>query len=353
MGPRKEHRLSTTAGQRAASVKDVASLAGVSLGTVSNVLNRPDRVSDTTRAKVERAMASLGFVRNESARQLRVGKSSVLAYILLDAGNPFFMDVSRGIEEAAEEAGLSLFICNSHQDLAHESSYLTRLEQLRVSGVLITPVDPHSPLLDELPERGTPVVLVDRTREGEPVDHCSVSVDDHLGGRLAAEHLIELGHTRIAFVGGPDRLGQVRDRRAGARDALVQAGLDPADLVEMPTTELTVAQGREAGGRIAGISRASRPTAAFCANDLLALGLLQRCVELGVRVPEDLAVVGYDDIDFAAAAAVPLTSVRQPRYELGQAAARLVLDEQDNPEHEHQRLRFEPVLVARRSTRHG
>lgn len=333
---------------RSASVKDVAATAGVSLGTVSNVLNRPDRVSASTREKVERAMRELGFVRNESARQLRAGRSSVVAYVMLDATNPFFTDVAQGIEGAAEEADLSLFICNSDQRQDREHDYLRRLQQQRVQGILITPVDPQDPALDEVARQGTPVVIVDRVRDVDT--HCSVAVDDLLGGRIAVEHLLDLGHERIAFVGGPERIGQVRDRRVGARAALKAAGRSPDELVVVDTDALTVAEGRHAGERIAGMPRASRPTAAFCANDLLALGLLQQCVALGLRVPDDLAIVGYDDIEFASAAAVPLTSVRQPRRDLGRTAAELLLDEATNPEHAHQQVLFTPVLVARAST---
>jgi LacI family transcriptional regulator len=331
---------------RPVSVKDVAAAAGVSLGTVSNVLNRPSRVSEATRTRVEDAMAALGFVRNESARQLRAGKSRAIGYIMLDASNPFFTDVARGIEDAAELADLSLFICNSDNRAGRERSYLDRLEQQRVQGILITPVDANSEILGDVQRRGTPVVVVDRTREGG--QHCTVAVDDVLGGELAASHLLDLGHERIAFIGGPVSIGQVRDRRLGARRAVEKAG---AELTIVDTDGLTVAEGRGAGERLAGLPAASRPTAAFCANDLLALGLLQQCVVLGLRVPGDLAIVGYDDIDFAAAAAVPLTSVRQPRSQLGKTAAELLLDEATNPDHQHQQMVFTPELVMRASTR--
>jgi LacI family transcriptional regulator len=336
-------------GRHTASVKDVAAAAGVSLGTVSNVLNRPDRVSATTRLRVEQAMADLGFVRNEGARQLRAGKSRTVAYVMLDAANPFFTDVAQGIEDTAEAADLSVFSCNSNNQAEREAAYLSRLEQQRVQGVLITPVDPDHPSLDDLPRRGTPVVIVDRTRSMQT--HCSVAVDDVLGGELAARHLLDNGHERIAFVGGPDRIGQVRDRREGAHRALKAANLPADHLTEITTTALTVAEGRGAGERWAGLPSATRPTGAMCANDLLALGLLQQCVSLGVQVPEDLAIVGYDDIDFAAAAAVPLTSVRQPRRQLGATAAELLLDESANPEHRHQHILFTPELVVRASTR--
>ena len=332
----------------AASVKDVAAMAGVSLGTVSNVLNRPDRVRSATRIRVEEAMQQLGFVRNESARQLRVGRSSTVAYVMLDATNPFFTDVARGMEGVAEGAGLSLFLCNSDQRAERERTYLTRLEQQRVQGVVITPSDPESPLLVDLPRRGTPVVIVNRPRMA--ATHCTVSVDDELGGRLAVEHLVSLGHEQLVFVGGPGHLGHVRDRLLGAFSAWDGAGLDRDRLTVVDTDGLTVAEGSGAARRVADLASRARPTAVFCANDLVALGLLQGCLGLGLRVPEDLAIVGYDDIDFAAAAAVPLTSVRQPRHELGRRAAELLLVEASNPEHEHERVLFTPELVVRAST---
>ncbi len=336
--------------QGPAGIKDVAAAAGVSLGTVSNVLNRPDRVSPATRARVEAAMAELRFVRNESARQLRAGRSRVLAYVMLDGSNPFFTDVAAGMEDVAGEDDLSLFLCNSANLPDREKAYLDRLEEQRVQGILITPADPDSPLLDEIARRGTPVVIVDRTRD--TATHCSVAVDDVYGGEIAVRHLIEQGHQRIAFVGGQTALGQVRDRRDGALRALADAGLAPDRLVDLATTTLTVADGRNAGERLAGLPASKRPTAAFCVNDLLALGLLQSCANLRLSVPDDLAIVGYDDIEFASAAAVPLTSVRQPRQRLGRTAAELLIAETTEPDHQHQQVIFTPELVVRAST-HG
>jgi LacI family transcriptional regulator len=333
---------------RTPSVKDVAAAAGVSLGTVSNVMNRPEMVAASTKERVERAMTELGFVRNESARQLRAGTSRTLAYVMLDGTNPFFHDVAAGIEYAAEDADLSLFICNSNGRAEREEVHLDRLIQQRVQGILITPVNPESPKLGEVSRRGIPVIIVDRVRDEG--GFCSVAVDDVFGGRVAVEHLVDQGHTRVAFIGGPDSIGQVRERLQGAREVWAELGLPPDDLVVLPTAALTVAEGRSAGERLAGLPARRRPTGAFCANDLLALGLLQQTIGSGQKVPDDLAIVGFDDIDFAAAAAVPLTSVRQPRQELGRAAARLVLDEATNPAHEHEQAIFIPELVARAST---
>jgi len=331
-------------------MKDVAARAGVSVGTVSNVLNRPHLVSDATRTRVQAAIVELGFVRNETARQLRAGRSRTIAYVVMDAGNPFFNDVARGVEDTARAEGIAVYLCNSNQDADREHEYLERLREQRVQGVLITPIDPSGERLAAMPGRGTPVVLVD-AQAPDPT-WCSVSVDDELGGELALTHLLESGHERIAFVGGPLTVPQVRDRHRGALRALAAAGRDPSALTVLETEALQVAEGRRAGERLAGLPASARPTAAFCANDLLALGLLQAMTRLGRSVPEDLAVVGYDDIVFAEAAAVPLTSVRQPREQLGRTAARLLFEEAAGDEsHVHQQIRFSPELVVRASTR--
>jgi LacI family transcriptional regulator len=191
-------------------------------------------------------------------------------------------------------------------------------------------------------------VVVDRHVRGRT--HCSVAVDDVLGGDLAATHLFDLGHERIAFVGGPSSIGQVTDRLQGAQKAATRIGRPAETIVDIVTSALTVHEGRRAGERIARMAARRRPTAAFCANDLLALGLLQQCVSQGLRVPEDMAIVGYDDIEFADAAAVPLTSVQQPRRLLGRTATELLLDESENPQHQHQQILFTPELVVRAST---
>jgi LacI family transcriptional regulator len=329
-------------------VKDVAARAGVSVGTVSNVLNRPELVSEATRHKVVQAIAELGFVRNEPGRQLRAGQSRTIAYLMLDAANPFFTDVAKGIEEVARTHGVALFICNSDSDGAREADYLELLLQQRVRGVLITPVDQDTSALDVLLRQGIPVVLVDR---GAGAAWCSVGVDDVEGGALAVSHLCEQGHQRIAFVGGPMTTVQVIDRLHGARHAIQESGRPGDALLVLETAALNVAEGRRAGERIVGLPRTRRPTAAFCANDLLALGLLQQMTRVGVEVPRELAIVGYDDIEFAGAAAVPLSSVRQPRQLLGRTAAELLFAESDADEaHVHQQVLFHPELVVRASS---
>ncbi|HEX5782798.1 MAG TPA: LacI family DNA-binding transcriptional regulator [Solirubrobacteraceae bacterium] len=328
-------------------VKEVARAAGVSVGTVSNVLNRPEIVRDETRFRVQAEMERLGFVRNESARQLRQGRSRTLAYVFLDATNPFFTDVARGAEAAAEAAGLALFLCNSNGDPAREDRYLDLLHQQRVLGILITALDYGNPQLRTLPEQGTPVVLVDHPADVAKA-WCSVAVDDRLGGEVAVAHLLEQGHERIAFAGGPFSLPQIADRLEGARRALAGSS---AELIVLETDEPTVATGRLAAQRLIGLPKRQRPTALFCANDVMALGALQQLLLAGVAVPSEVAIVGYDDIDFAGAAAVPLTSVRQPRDRLGRTATELLIAETLQNGHEHHGVTFVPELMVRDSTR--
>jgi LacI family transcriptional regulator, galactose operon repressor len=335
------------------NIREVAIRAGVSAGTVSNVLNRPEIVAPSTRARVQRAIADLGFVPNGTARQLRRGRGRVLGLVVLDMTNPFFTDVARGVDEAASAAGMAVIFCNSASDSAREASYLDLLEEQRVQGVLIAPIGDPSERLLRLRERGILVVLLDRL--AGRADLCSVSVDHLLGGELAARHLVESGHRRIAFVGGPFSLVQVRDRFQGALTAVRAAGLAGDCLTPIDTTSLditAVAAGRDAAGRVLGMPRERRPTAVFCANDLLALGVLQGMTQQRVVVPGEIAIVGYDDVEYAAAAAVPLSSVRQPRQRLGLAAAELLLDEAARPaQHEHRHVILTPELVVRESSR--
>ncbi|WP_129669748.1 LacI family DNA-binding transcriptional regulator [Phytoactinopolyspora endophytica] len=328
------------------NIREVATRAGVSVGTVSNVLNRPELVTPTTRERVRAAIKELNFVRNDYARQLRQGRSRTIGLVVLDISNPFFTDVSRGVEDTVNREGLAVIVCNSDESLVKESAHLDLLAEMRVQGVLINPIGETTERIVTLREHGIPVVLFDR--QASSTVECSVAVNDVTGGEQAVTHLVASGHRKIAFLGGPSTLRQIRERREGAERA-VSAG-ESAELEVVDTTAPTVASGRSAGDKIAMMSPVERPTAIFCANDLLALGVLQALTHAGVRVPQDIAIVGYDDIDFAAAAAVPLSSVRQPRQMLGRTAAELLHEETSDTDHEHQQIRFEPELIVRDSS---
>jgi LacI family transcriptional regulator len=330
------------------SVNDVAAAAGVSVGTVSNVLNRPDKVSPGTVARVRAVISDLGFVRNDAARQLRAGRSRSLGLVVLDVANPFFTDLARGAEARASEEGLSVLLGNTDDDCAREAAYLDLFEEQRVHGVLISPLGDISERLTLLRSRGTPTVLVDRQTEDRSFS--SVAVDDVAGGRLAAQHLVNIGRTRIAFVGGPSNIRQVIDRLQGAREAVAEHPLASIEVVD--TDALSVLAGRAAGQQILDRAPGERPDAIFAANDLLAIGVLQALNMRGdLLVPRDVALIGYDDIAFAAAAVVPLSSIRQPSALIGYTAVDLLLREAEGGDaFEHEHIVFQPELVVREST---
>jgi LacI family transcriptional regulator len=331
------------------SIRDVAAEAGVSVGTVSNVLNRPGKVSPATVARVQAVIAELDFVRNDAARQLRAGRSRSIGFVVLDVANPFFTDVARGAEDRAAEVGLAILLGNSDETIDRENAYLDLFAEQRVHGVLISPLGDPSVRLARLRERGTPTVLVDR--QAEDGGFSSVAVDDVGGGYLAADHLVSIGRTRIAFVGGPQSIRQVADRLKGARRAVAQHPAVSLEVIE--TDSLSVLAGREAGMRILARPDDERPDAVFAANDLLAVGVLQALNTFGdMQVPGDIALIGYDDIEFAAAAVVPLSSIRQPSTLMGYTAVDLLLREAEGGDgFKREQIVFQPELVVRQSTR--
>jgi LacI family transcriptional regulator len=331
----------------AVSVRDVAGLAQVSVGTVSNVLNRPEKVSPDTVTRVHAAIEKLGFVRNDAARQLRAGRSRSIGLIVLDVGNPFFTDLARAAEDRAFEEGLTVLLCNSDEDVDRESAHLELFEEQRLQGVLISPVGEISDRLDRLRLHGIPAVLVDRQIADRSFS--SVAVDDVFGGYLAVSHLIDTGRRRIAFVGGPAGIHQVAHRLDGARKAAAEHPDVSLEVIEV--TSLSVLQGRAAGERIRERDHADRPDAIFAANDLLAMGVLQALnMHGGTLVPDDIALIGYDDIDIAEATVVPLSSIRQPRALIGSTAVELLLHEAADHNFVPQQVLFQPELVVRQST---
>ena len=238
------------------NIKDVAARAGVSVGTVSNVLNRPTAVRPRP-SRVEATIRELGFVPNASARQLR-GQSRTIAYVVLDASNPFFTDVARGIEEVSREEGLSLFICNS--DRRGPRGRISRTPDGTARGRrpdhclgLRQPPPTHAPSSRSTGRPGGPA-------PDDSDDWCTVGVDDVAGGEMAIDHLLEQGHCRLAFVGGPTGVPQLADRRYGTQRSVAKAGLDADALLYIETAAPTIREGRRAGERLLGLTRRNRPT---------------------------------------------------------------------------------------------
>lgn len=328
------------------NVRDVTQLARVSVKTVSNVLNRPEKKSGNTPGRENDAITNLGGVPNDVTRQLRKRRSRSIGIVVLDVGDPFFTAVAQGAEKTAKDSGFALLIGCSNDDSDRESDYLDLFEKQCVHGVLIAPAGDAVTRLGRLRSRGIPAVLLGRMPDayGFP----SVSVDDVSGGRLAVEHLAETGRRRIAFVGRPSKSGQVHDRRLGA----VQAAAEhPHVAFESIETELsTMAQGVLVAEEIVSRRPADRPDALFAANDLMAVGLLQGLLNSHVRVPDEIGLIGYDDISFAESSVVPLSSISYPSELIGSAAVDLLLREGDVHGSTHEHVVFQPTLVAREST---
>ncbi|GAA2271174.1 LacI family DNA-binding transcriptional regulator [Nonomuraea roseoviolacea subsp. roseoviolacea] len=321
------------------TVGDVAARAGVSRATVSYTFTQPDRVSPDLRRRVLAAADELGYVGNDAARRLRAGHSLALGLLVSSAANPVYAEISAGAEAEAAAHGRFVLLANSDESAERERAYLNFFESQHVSGIIAAPVGDVPAELLGLRSRGTPFVLVG-VAPG-PHSYPAISGDNERGGHLAAAHLLAQGRRRLLFAGGPHP--HVDLRLAGVRRAIAESGV-PASLEVVRVRVQTAKVGEEVSRTLLERPERDFPDGIVAGNDLLALGLLHGLIVAGVRVPEDLSLVGYDDIEFADFAIVPLTSVRHPSAALGAGAVRLLLgleDEQD------MQGRFEPELVVR------
>ncbi|APX33275.1 LacI family transcriptional regulator [Brachybacterium sp. P6-10-X1] len=334
------------AGHHVVSMKDVARRAEVSVGTVSNVLNRPDIVSGDRRVRVEAAIAELGYVRNDAARQLKLGQSRTVGAIVLDSANPFYGQLVGGIEAAAEASSLAVIAGSTGNREQRERLYLSLFEEQRVRGILLASAGGTEDLIAGIRGRGTPVVLAESARDA--TGGSSVSVDDIAGGEIAVRHLAAQGRRRIGVVTARQDLRQVADRLHGARRAAADVGVE-VEVLE--AEDLTVLAGRTAGKAVVARSSTERPDAVFCVNDLLAVGVLQAfAFRHQIAVPDEIALVGYDDIAFARSTVVPLTSVAQPADLMGRTALALLEEEIAHRDAAPRHVSFTPTLVEREST---
>ena len=329
------------------SVRDVAERAGVSVGTVSHALNHPERVADSTLERVRAAIDELGFVRSETARRLRHGGSSLVGVLVHDISNPFFTEAARGIEDRLREDNRVPMLGSTDSDPDRERELMSLLAGLDVRGVIVTPSTSTLDNLAVLAGRGIRIVLMDHPPISEELP--TVSGDDVAGARAAVAHLVELGHRRIGFVNGPLSVRQSIDRRDGVLAALSEAGLDPAEVLR-EVEAASGGQGYTADAGAVGAAELLRadppPSALFCANDQLAIGAMREIRRRGLAIPDDVAIVGYDDVDIASELITPLTSVHVPMRDIGRAAADLLLADGSQVRH----VSFAPELVVRAST---
>jgi LacI family transcriptional regulator len=341
--PGRRHSPGTADGVRP-SMNDVARHAGVALGTVSNVLNNPHKVADRTRRRVEAAIADLGFVRNSAARTLAAGATDTVGLVLVDIGNSLFVDIARGVESAAAAAGLKVLLANSDVDQAKQDAYLHLFDEARVAGLLLAPLDGPLDAAHVVQSHGRPVVLINAPAVDEGM--CTVTVNEELGGYLAAQHLLNQGARRLAFLGGPFDLRAISQRLDGVRRAAAEAA---AELAVVEAHSLNIGAGRVVGRTLLEASPAI--DGVVCASDPLAVGVIQAATDLAIAVPEQLVVIGYDDNHFAAESAIPVSTIAQPGRQMGEAAAQLLLQEiNDATGHRHAAVVLDPQLIARRST---
>lgn len=329
-------------------VGDVAARAGVSIGTVSNVLNHPDKVAPETLMRVTRAIDELGFTRNGAASTLASGTSRTAGLVVVDLMNSIFVDMARGAQRAARRSGFDLQLADCDNDIAQQDSHLRFLDVARVAGVLLAPLSEPDDVVRRMHDAGRPIIMLNY--DPDDPDYCRVVIDNDQVGYLAASHLISLGRTRIAFVGGLHHVQPVALRLAGARRAVAEAR--GVELIEIDTLDLNPPSGAVAGRQILAQSAAERPDAIMAVTDLLAMALISEFSNAGLRVPEDIAVLGCDHNSMAWGGAMPLTSVSMRGMEMGEIGVELLRRELAEPRgiHHHERVVLTPEILVREST---
>ena len=308
------------------TIEDVARAAGVSRQTVSRAINDQEEISSQTRARVLRIVEEMGYRPSGIARGLATRRTCTLGLVIPDVANPFFSDVARGAEHVAYAEGYNVFLCNTEEDPQRELAVLQSLEEKRVDGVVLCSSRLDDDELRAVVNHRFVAVLVNRRLEPEDEENRVgvVMLDDVAGGRMATQHLLDSGHRTVGFLAGPPASHSGRWRTEGYRAAMADVGLhyNPAWMVHCTAD---VDGGHQAARDL--LTAHPELTALFCYNDLVAVGALQACADRGHRVPDDLAVVGFDDILLAALVTPSLTTCRVPRYDLGVQAMRLLLDQ--------------------------
>lgn len=329
-----------------ATLKDVARAADVSVSTASRVFNNPKKVHPETRTKVREAVDELGYQPSRVARRLRLkeGKASLLGLVIPDIQNPFFADVTRGVEDVAREHDYALILGNSDEDPDKQKVAVDTLKTEDVDGVIVPPVRIDDPEVQRLVESDIAVVCVDRRMKNVRVD--TILSDNRKGAYEAVTHLITLGHERIGFIGGITHISTLNERREGYKRALRDHGLavDPALIKE---GKHRGERGKRHTNELLALSRP--PTAIFMGNNLTTLGTLSALNQRGVKVPQEMALVGYDDVPWAQALNPPPTVVDQPGYEMGARAAELLLRRLDAPNRASTVVTLQPKLIVRQS----
>jgi LacI family transcriptional regulator len=332
----------------AVTLRDVARVAGVHPATVSRALNEETRalVNEETARRVLKAADKLGYQPNPIARGLKTNRSYTIGVLIPDLTNPLFPPILRGIEDRLETAGYTPLVANTDNDPERELLDSQTMRARQVDGIIAATARRDHRLHDALLEAGIGLVLVNRRQEEMPVS--SATADDRMGMRLAVEHLVSLGHTRIAHLAGPLDYSTGLDRHDSFIETMRGAGLEPEPELVLAAEAFTEAEGARLCGQL--FADGHDFTAVAAANDLLALGCYDVLADRGLRCPDDVSVVGFNDMPFADRFSPPLTTIHIPHYEIGKAAGELMLERLQDAEAPTREIRLEPHLVARQST---
>ncbi len=327
------------------TIRDVAARAGVSVNTVSRALNNRPDVSAGTRERVLRVAERLGYTANGVARDLRAKRTSAIGVVVADVANPFFAAVVKGIEEVAHASGYSIVLCNTNEDYTKEQEAVGLMLRKRVDGLLLVPCQKHPGTVMLLQRRRLPFVLIARRFDDLPTPY--VVNDDARGGFLATDYLIRQGHRRVLFVNGPKEIWSAQQRQAGYLRALSEHGITPDPSLLRVTTAMMDGSYRT---MLEVLDEGVSFTAVYAFSDLLAMGVLKALRERGRKVPQDVAVVGHDDIDFVEILETPLTTVDMSKSRLGREATRILIEQLQKPlPLEQAQVVLEPRLVMRGS----
>ena len=326
-------------------IREVAAAAGVSLSTVSNVLNRPEVVSSALTGRVQRAIEELGYVRNEAARSLRTGRSRSIGAVFFDLANPYFAQVSRHMSNEALRRGYLVSAMSTDHRVEAERDYLEFLSKQGIQAVAVTTSGDGVEALVEPVERGTKLVLLAQDSPDNRIG--SVAVDDYGAMKALALHVLETGRTRIGYVGGPPPASQYLRRRQAVEDAATE-WQGRAEVMVVNAQTPSIEGGQEAADRL--LRMDPDLDALLCVNDYTALGAMTALRDSGRSIPDDVAVTGFDDIDSAVLLDPPLTTVRQPLRLIGEAAAAALIEALEGAEGDLPRRRFPAELMVRAST---
>ena len=331
------------------TIRDVAEATGFSVNTVSRALNdKPDVNAETKRAILETAK-KLGYRPNKLARGLRSNKTQTIGVVVTDVANPFFGALVKGVEETAREHGYSIILQDTDEDYEREEEAIQVMLAEQVDGLLITPVQTKRKTIERLKKAGLPFVLLGRYFDDLETDY--VVTDDVQGGFLATEHLIKQGHERIALINGPLYISSARERLQGYKKALVNYEID-LDAALLKSGAVTIEDGYNFAKSL--LAQNPQPTAVFAYSDFVALGVMKAIREAGLGIPGDIAVVGYDDVDFSSCLEVPLTTVRIPKKALGKKATELLENKLKNEEDTSRaEIKLDVQLIIRKSTQRG